>query len=815
MSPQPSPKKSPQPLPQKSPYTLITKSVNTISKIDNINCNNCNNIQDFIKLIKNYIPDISLDITEIEKLILTNFVLNLQLNNITLSNITFKIGTGKLLFNDCKLINVIFDEVDINNSSFINCSFDQVSFINSNLINCNFTNSNLINSTMKDTDLSNSIFHNAKLNNIDIQDSILSNCDYKNANLNKLNFNYSELTIEPNFVENGYTFIKLLGSGGFGEVWKAKDAEGKLVAIKCFNNIDNTDALESEYEALIDISSPTCKEYAVCYIDKYTIKHSISFNNNTYPTVVLRKYSRLIIDYIEGYNLHSIIKISKNIKNNYLLPYCLIKGIKVLHDLGISHQDIKMDNIMFDINSKKFRYIDWGLACLKKQCVDENTCSGYCGSSGTITTMPPELQYNTINDISYEGTIAHDYWSIGVVLLNIYSPNTNNTKFYDFKNQDVLTKFINKNTQNLPTLITSIIKNLLIVDYKKRLSNFESVLYIVNNFDDSLLNPDVYMNVENNIITDKVVIKKRKNQMKYTLGKQLYDITWYKDGQIYRENDLPAYITGSGENYYYKNNELYKIVNNEKTIYFKNNKKHMDDDLPAVIFANGDKEWFKNDKRHRENDLPAVEKIDGTREWWVNGERHREGDLPAAVFTNGDKYWFKNDKKHRDNDLPAVIFATGDKYWFIDDKKHRENDLPAVEKIDGTREWWFNGKKHREGDLPAIIFANGDKHWFKNDKKHRDDDLPAAIFANGNKQWFKNDKRHRENDLPAVEKIDGTREWWVNGERHREGGLPAAIFANGDKFWFINGKKHREDGLPAVDKIDGTREWWINGIKQE
>jgi hypothetical protein len=42
---------------------------------------------------------------------------------------------------------------------------------------------------------------------------------------------------------------------------------------------------------------------------------------------------------------------------------------------------------------------------------------------------------------------------------------------------------------------------------------------------------------------------------------------------------------------------------------------------------------------HREDDLPAVEYSDGSKEWYINGLRHREYGLPAVEFSYGNKSW--------------------------------------------------------------------------------------------------------------------------------------------------------------------------------
>ena len=80
--------------------------------------------------------------------------------------------------------------------------------------------------------------------------------------------------------------------------------------------------------------------------------------------------------------------------------------------------------------------------------------------------------------------------------------------------------------------------------------------------------------------------------------------------------------------------------------YYKNGKLHRDNDLPAVEWNNGDKEWHK--------------------EWHKEGKIHRIDD-PAIEDNYGNKHWYKEGKKHRDNG-PAVEYFDGDKLWYYEGK---------------------------------------------------------------------------------------------------------------------------------------------------
>ena len=89
-----------------------------------------------------------------------------------------------------------------------------------------------------------------------------------------------------------------------------------------------------------------------------------------------------------------------------------------------------------------------------------------------------------------------------------------------------------------------------------------------------------------------------------------------------------------------------------------------------IISKDGDQYWYKNEKKHRDNDLPAVITSDGDQFWMKNGLCHRDNDLPAIIFTDGEQYWYQNGERHRDNDLPAIIYPNGYQEWYKNDIKY-------------------------------------------------------------------------------------------------------------------------------------------------
>jgi len=78
---------------------------------------------------------------------------------------------------------------------------------------------------------------------------------------------------------------------------------------------------------------------------------------------------------------------------------------------------------------------------------------------------------------------------------------------------------------------------------------------------------------------------------------------------------------------------------------------------------------------------------------WTNQQNllHRDDDLPAVEYSDGSKQWYKNGLIHRDGGLPALVWEDGYKEWWVGGQRHRDGGLPAVEYLDGTKEWWENG----------------------------------------------------------------------------------------------------------------------------
>lgn len=110
---------------------------------------------------------------------------------------------------------------------------------------------------------------------------------------------------------------------------------------------------------------------------------------------------------------------------------------------------------------------------------------------------------------------------------------------------------------------------------------------------------------------------------------------WRKNGEIHRDNDLPATISDYQEEWY------------------QNGLQHRDNDRPAVITKDNDRVWKQNGKNHRIG-KPAIIRGDNSQEWYEKGNLHRI-DGPAIVNSDGTEEWWFNGEEMDKSQIDAVI----------------------------------------------------------------------------------------------------------------------------------------------------------------
>ena len=201
----------------------------------------------------------------------------------------------------------------------------------------------------------------------------------------------------PNTDLNFYLYGRLIGQGAFGKVNIGLNIlTGRVVAIKSFNkktlnkNGDNMKKILYETNLMKKLNHPNVTKILEMFEDE--------------------EYILIAMEYINGGNLFSFVKKRRKLseKTAKFLFRQIILGIRHIHSQKIVHRDIKLENILIDLNNN-IKICDFGIGRIlssKKQMLHDKC--------GTPMYMAPEILLSSKNK-GYEG-FPVDIWSSGISL---------------------------------------------------------------------------------------------------------------------------------------------------------------------------------------------------------------------------------------------------------------------------------------------------------------------------------------------------------------------------------------------------------------
>jgi len=200
---------------------------------------------------------------------------------------------------------------------------------------------------------------------------------------------------------NQYEMIKMIGEGGMGYVYLARDLRlGRRVAIKF---------LQSNQPELNQRFLVEARATALCQHDNIVVIYEVGEHVGS-PYMVL--------EFLNGKPL------TETIKDGQKLPYTrvieimmqVLKALDCAHGQGIVHRDLKPDNI-FMLDSGTVKVLDFGIA----KVLEAQTTSNPVMSGSIRMPSPLELATGSNNALTRHGTImgtlkymSPEQWGIGV-----------------------------------------------------------------------------------------------------------------------------------------------------------------------------------------------------------------------------------------------------------------------------------------------------------------------------------------------------------------------------------------------------------------
>lgn len=183
-----------------------------------------------------------------------------------------------------------------------------------------------------------------------------------------------------------YEILAPLGSGGMGEVWKARDTRlDRIVAIKTLKGGNNA-RFQQEARAVAALNHPH-----ICQI--YDVGPDF-----------------LVMEYIEGQPLRGPMPLEAAIRTAIQVA----SALDAAHKRGILHRDLKPANVL--LNESGAKLLDFGLAKLSSASHEDLTAQTVEGAVlGTAAYMSPEqAQGRAVDERS-------DIFSFGAVLYELLS----------------------------------------------------------------------------------------------------------------------------------------------------------------------------------------------------------------------------------------------------------------------------------------------------------------------------------------------------------------------------------------------------------
>lgn len=255
-----------------------------------------------------------------------------------------------------------------------------------------------------------------------------------------------------------YEVVHLIGMGGMGEVYLAKDLRlGRNVALKLLSphfadQSDQVERFQQEARATSSLNHPNI----------LTVHDFGEFHNRPF----------FVTEFVQGETLRMhLVRQTLTIEKKLDVALQIARGLAAAHKAGIVHRDIKPENIMLR-DDGYVKILDFGLAKLT-QTFNADKFTTFPGMIlGTVNYMSPEqasgLPFDQRTDI----------WSLGIVIFEMI---TGRTPFEDKTPTGILASILKSEPPQIqPPAFNQIIQKSLQKHQNLRYQSAKEILYDLN-----------------------------------------------------------------------------------------------------------------------------------------------------------------------------------------------------------------------------------------------------------------------------------------------------------------------------------------------
>ncbi|KAA6392184.1 MAG: putative calcium/calmodulin-dependent protein kinase [Streblomastix strix] len=263
-------------------------------------------------------------------------------------------------------------------------------------------------------------------------------------------------------VDHGFQILRVLGQGGFGRVYQIFNEKFGVIAAKIMKE-DDFDF--GKWQTGIRLTKNALNPFVLKYIESFQTKD----------------YAVILMEYANMGGLDSLITSNKDIPMPLIrvIMKQILEGLRLMHEKGLIHRDIKEQNILLHSPFKSGRVIlkicDFGLVKSQKN-IDQSTLVSVVG---TLPYQPPELILGNEDGEYIKEDARADIWAAGIILHWLL------THSFPFKsptlqaiNQFMIRKTLTRPESVKDNIAWDLITKLLTFDRKDRISSSDALNHL-------------------------------------------------------------------------------------------------------------------------------------------------------------------------------------------------------------------------------------------------------------------------------------------------------------------------------------------------